>query len=323
MLTPPHIKQRTSGAPRAGLLHNGLGAGHSGAPAMNFSSELAPVPPADPRTATLLDLLRVLAEVRGAFERMGRRALPALRRAARDTDPKVRARARQLLLDRERRRAVRRLARYAARAHHELEAALFLLARHHSPGADMRPYRLALDAMGDELAQRVGKTPRGRRRAAVLVEYLAEEIGFAGPTEDYHHPDHIHLHRAIERRAGMPLTLCAIYAAVARRAGLRTGLLPMPGHVLLEVDDGGERVVLDPFGRGRVVSRERAVSYLAGHGVSFRDEWFEPAPDGQLFLRHVLNLINSCKLRGRPADARELELVLRVLAQHPAIPDPR
>lgn len=268
-------------------------------------------------TALLVDLLGdespvVVAEVRAELERLGRAGEPALRRASRDGEPRLRGRARQLLLERDRRRAVRRLVRYAARPTHDLERALFLLDAHGAPGEDLRGYRKVLDAFGDEVAKRL---PGASRPAAVLADYLGEEVGFAGATRDFHHPDNISLHRAIDRRSGMPLTLSAIYAGVARRAGLRADLLPFPGHVLVAVGEGGGRTVLDPFAGGATVSERRMRDYLAQHGLPARPEFFQAAGDGAMFLRHVTNLIHSCARRGRRPEANDLGLVLRVLAR--------
>ncbi|MDA1265940.1 MAG: hypothetical protein O2816_12740, partial [Planctomycetota bacterium] len=67
--------------------------------------------------ALLVDLLEddspvVLARVRAEFQRLGRRGAPSLRRAVLRGTPRMRGRARQLLLEQSRRVAVRRLVRY-------------------------------------------------------------------------------------------------------------------------------------------------------------------------------------------------------------------
>lgn len=273
------------------------------------------------RVETLVKLLAddspvVLTGVRSAIEAAGRVARPCLRQAARSEQPAVRARARRLLLDEARRRAVRRLVRVACKAHLDLESTLFHLDRFGYPDEDLRPYARALDAMGDEVRRQLSRKAPGRERVLVLVDYLAGELGFAGAEEDFHHPDNIFLHRAIQRRRGMPLTLCAIYSAVADRAGLRSGLLPFPGHVLLRIRDGTDRSIIDPFGSGQVLSEEQCLSYLTTHGLVYRAEWFREASSCQMFQRHVSNLIHSYGARGLRREARLLELVQHVLGRN-------
>ena len=260
------------------------------------------------------DSAKLRARVRAELERLGRVAVPALQRATKRSEPAVRGRARQILLEWARKQAGRRLARLATKER-PLESALFLLDGLQTPGADTRPYRRALDAMGDELRRRIAKLPRGAERIEALATYLGSEIGFAGCVDDYHHPDNIHVGRTIERRRGMPLTLCAIYLFVARRVGLAAGVLPLPGHVVIRVEDGDERRILDAFGGGRILSEAQCRRYLKRNRVPDRPEWLREATDTAMFHRHVVNLIHSLESRGRLAEVRALRQVHEILTR--------
>jgi len=122
---------------------------------------------------------------------------------------------------------------------------------------------------------------------------LAERHGFRGRREDYHHPDHTSLSRTLTRRAGLPLTLCAVYQAVARRAGLVAHLLPFPGHVLLEVREGGTRWILDPFDGGKILTARQCLLRLATLGIPFRERWLTAASDRDMLARQVHNLVHA------------------------------
>ena len=117
----------------------------------------------------------------------------------------------------------------------------------------------------------------------------------------------------------MPLTLAGIYLFVARRAGIRAAVVPLPGHVLLRVREGGCALVLDPFHGGTVRTRDDCERYLAQHGLVPRPQWFHDATDRALFQRHVLNLMNSCQLRGLTRRAADLHRIAMVLGR-PASP---
>lgn len=267
------------------------------------------------RASLLVELLadespRVVAGVRMELRRMGRTARGALRRARDSGSARLRGRARQFLLEQARRRAIRRLVRHAAGGAQDLERALFLLDAYGVPGEDLRGYVRVLDGFGHRLRERLGRTVPGRG-ARVLVDYLAGEVGFAGCSQEFHHPDNIYVHRVIDRREGMPLTLCAIYACVARRVGLEVGVLPFPGHVLLAVTEGGERTIVDPFGGGEFLSHSQCLRYLARQRIPYRAEYFRCAPDGDMFVRHVGNLIQSMRVRKRGPEAADLALVQR------------
>jgi len=202
------------------------------------------------------------------------------------------------------------LVRHAAGGVPNLERALFLLDAYGVPGEDLRGHVRVLDEFGNRLRERLGRAVPGRG-ARALVDYLAGEVGFAGCSREFHHPDNIYMHRVIERREGLPLTLCAIYAGVARRVGLEVGLLPFPGHVLLAVTENGERTIIDPFGGGKFLSHSQCLRYLARQRIPYRAEYFRSAPDGDMFVRHVANLIQSLRVRKRGSEAADLKLVQR------------
>jgi regulator of sirC expression with transglutaminase-like and TPR domain len=241
----------------------------------------------------------------------------------RSEDARERGRARRVLLELDRRETMRRLARRAARRWIDLESALFLLGSMDRPRLDSRPYTRALDAMGEAVRRIADREPSGISRALALVTYLSGELGFTGDQEDYLHPDNVHLHRVIERRRGIPLTLVAVYLAVARRAGVRATAVPLPGHVMLRVHaDGGpadspgatnRAVLVDPFHGGKLRTRRECQEYLRRHGVEVGAEWFRDADDTELFQRQVRNLERSASQRGVRGLSRDLGVVAEIL----------
>jgi len=163
--------------------------------------------------------------------------------------------------------------------------------------------------MAAEVLRRIERTPPGEARCRRLVDYLATELGYQGDESDYHHPDNVYLHRAIVRKRGLPLTLAAIYAAVARRAGMRAALVGLPGHVVLRIYEGTRSVLVDPFHRGAALSQRDCMKYLADYGLPFNPRWFDDADDASMLRRQVANLANSLRRRGL---GREVELLARV-----------
>lgn len=236
-----------------------------------------------------------------------------MRRVARTGEALARSRARDWLAARERWRVLRRLAAFAARRELGLERGLFLLARLEYPALDLRPYLAQLDAYAAEVLRRVESMPPTLERSLAAVEFLAREQGFTGDREDYHHPDNVHLHRVLERRRGLPLSLAAVHAFVARRAGIRATLVPLPGHVLLRVRGGSQSALIDVFDGGARKSERELLEYLAQHNLPFQPGWFRDADDATMFQRQVNNLRNSYARRGLLREARGLGAVLAAL----------
>lgn len=268
--------------------------------------------------AALVDLLAdpspsVARRVARALRGHGKAARAALRRASRSADPRRRARARSALLEFERARALRRLGAYLARDEVDLERGLWLLARLEDPLLDARPYISALDALGTRVRERAEARPIGLARARVLVEVLADELGYTGADDDYHHPDNVFLHRALVRKRGLPLTLAAIHVLVGRRAQIEAWPVPLPGHVFLRLCADGARMLVDPFHGGAVRSEQELLAYLAQNRLPFHPRWFRNADDRSMLLRQMANLANSWRQCRLVREAAALEALLASL----------
>ena len=236
--------------------------------------------------------------------RSGQAAIPHLKRAARLDHAATRGRARALLVDHERARARRRMIQYVGQGGIELEPALFLMSRLERPDFDALPYKKALDAFAKGVQRRLREDPN-TPPAMALAEYLGGQLGFCGKAQDYHHPDRIYLHRVIETKTGLPLSLSALYILVGRRLGIRAAVLPFPGHVLLRVYGKEGPILIDPFHGGEVRTHEECLETLKRQGLEARARWFHDAPDALLIQRQLMNLMRSLRSRGLRRDARE------------------
>jgi len=259
--------------------------------------------------SALVDLLddpspTIEREVVRRLVRADKRADRELLLAARGSAPRRRARARVVLERRRFERRWRRLVASLTRRDVDLESGLLRLSALAPDGEDPRPTRRRLDLLADACAERVAGREDDLSGAFEIVEELCGEWGFAGAEDDYHHPDHVWLHRAVERRRGLPLTLVAVHLLVARRIGVRAAAVPLPGHVLLRLYAGGRgsggrrSLLVDPFHGGVVRSRRECRQYLAERGLPFRSAWFADADDRHLLRRQVWNLHRSMGERG-------------------------
>jgi regulator of sirC expression with transglutaminase-like and TPR domain len=167
--------------------------------------------------------------------------------------------------------------------------------------------------MGAELLRRIEHMPPTIERALQLARYLGDELGFEGREDDEPGPDDVYLHRALTKKRGLPLTLASIYQSVGRRAGVRTSLVGLPGHVVLRLSAAGQRVLIDPFQRGIELSERDCLAYLAERGLTFRPRWFQDASDHDMLERQVRNLAVCVRRRGLAREVHQLSGVLRAL----------
>lgn len=275
-------------------------------------------PAREARTRALLALLGdespiVWDAVRRELSSEGGRVLRALRRRMHSSDARARAHARTLVDSIERQRVVRRLVRYVSRAEIDLERALFLLARLAEPRLDVRPFQRALDAYAAELLERGRSIDDPAQRLRLIPAYLGRELAFGGSRGDFHHPGNVHLPRVIEQRAGLPLTLSAVYVLVARRIGVQAGILPIPGHVMVRLTCPTESVIIDPYHKGQERSEREVRRYVEQNRLPFDPAMLREASDRSMLKRQILNLVRCCEQNGKTREVEDLALLLHAL----------
>lgn len=277
-----------------------------------------PRKPGDAHLARLAEFLGdespvVWREVRRQFEAAGQSGARILRLATRSPDPRARTRARHLLAQLERRPAWRRLVRYCSGKKIELEPALFLLSEWMDPDFDALSARNELDRLGARVAAQIEVRTDDLRRSGALCDVLGREERYGGSIGDFDAPDNVLLHRALQHKGGMPLTLCALYRFVAHRAGFTVSMLPIPGHVMLRVPMNGRTLICDPYDRGRLRSERDCKVQLTRAGLKPQNIWFQEASDRVLFRRQLLNLCRSLEQIGRDEQARQARYLVDLL----------
>lgn len=173
----------------------------------------------------------------------------------------------------------------------DLAGAALAVARIEYP--DLPPIRSLAEL--DELAARsaVSTAGGGRRALDRLCDFLFAGEGFRGNAEDYYDPRNSCLNDVLDRRLGIPITLAVVIMEVGRRVGLEISGIGLPGHFCVGARIGGELLVLDPFGGGRVLERaeaEAVASRAVGRAVKLTDEHFAPTSKAQIVVRMLRNL---------------------------------
>src|SRR5947209_4527227 len=87
-----------------------------------------------------------------------------------------------------------------------------MLARDEYPELDVEAYLAELHGMSREAQRYLGGSLESR--VAGLCRYLFHEMGFHGNTQAYYDPRNSYLNDVLDRRTGIPITLCAVAMAV-------------------------------------------------------------------------------------------------------------
>lgn len=176
------------------------------------------------------------------------------------------------------------------------------------------PAEADLLAALDELAVGVDTGPAGEAVDRLLT-HLFGTVGLAGATTSYYDPANSYLHRVLERRRGIPISIAVVVIEVARRVGVELTGVGMPGHFLIGDGPEPERW-FDPFAGGRAMTRQdcRALFARLHHGAELEDGWLRPVGTVEIANRMLQNLR---LIHLRAGDPSRLIPVLELRAELP------
>ncbi|RZL36397.1 MAG: tetratricopeptide repeat protein [Rubrivivax sp.] len=227
-----------------------------------------------------------------------------------------------------------------------LEAAISLAQDEH-PQLDVQAVLSQVDAFARRLRDRLVPETPPPERLRLLTRFFHGELGFAGNLNNYYAADNSFIHRVLETRRGIPISLAVLLLELGEQAGLRMAGVAFPGHFLVKCRIGLGEVVLDPF-TGEALSPTRLDELLAvyRHGSGLPDDlelplefFLRAASKRQILARMLRNLKEVHRaardgvrllavqqrlvvlLPNEPAERRDRGLVFDSLGAHAAAAD--
>jgi regulator of sirC expression with transglutaminase-like and TPR domain len=189
------------------------------------------------------------------------------------------------------------------------------IASHQIRDLDVADVDQTIQGHANKVRSRV-RSPQRQALLAHLHDYLFDELGFAGNKDDYYNPLNSYLPAVLATKRGLPITLSLVYKLVAERVGLRVQGIGLPGHFVVGVQADGERVLVDTFDGGRLLSVDEAhakVREIHGPEAEWSDEWLRPVSNRHWLTRMLQNLLNVFGARSQYADVAavlEMEMLL-------------
>ncbi len=186
----------------------------------------------------------------------------------------------------------------------DLAATALWLAAEACPGLDVDAHLERLDQLADAIRPQLEAGSSIEERVGIVNRELFDRHGFRGARDDYYDPRNSFLNEVLDRKTGIPISLCVVYIEVARRLGLDAAGINFPGHFLARVGDAP--VIVDAF-EGRIASRQECRLRLIavfGSDAELTAEMLAPAGTKEILLRMLSNL------KSIYAGRRELEAAL-------------
>ena len=127
------------------------------------------------------------------------------------------------------------------------------------PSVDVSALLSSIDAMGQEVARVLKKRGNTPPRPTQVIEKINDHLfnvqKFKPNTDDYYNPLNSYLNIVVERKIGIPITLCILYMRVARSVNFKMYPVNFPGHFLIKhiLEDNSGEIIVDPFNGGRIM----------------------------------------------------------------------
>ena len=169
----------------------------------------------------------------------------------------------------------------------DIESACWLLARIFLPGVETEHYQRKLEIWGRQLKRLTDAAISTRERVAILTNYLANDLGFRGNSEQYYDVHNSLLPSLIDSKLGIPISLAVLYITVAARADIKIEGINLPGHFIVRHGD----IFFDPFHRGKILMPSDCESILRKQKLTFQPSYLEPATSRMILIRVLANLL--------------------------------
>ncbi|HOX57588.1 MAG TPA: transglutaminase-like domain-containing protein [Verrucomicrobiota bacterium] len=240
-----------------------------------------------------------------------------LRPLTTSNDPALRRRARQIVLHFDRQAADDHFLAFCLRHGEEfdLEQGAWLFAQTQYPLINVEAYQAVLDGYADDLRCRYDAGAEPRQILATINGYLFGQLGFIGNEENYYDPDNSYLNRVLDSRMGNPISLSLLYILLARRLRLPIAGIGLPGYFLCRFQSTAAEVFVDPFNRGKLLTKADCIKYLTNANCSRRDEYLTPVTARRFLLRICTNLHQVYQRLEAAVDAMRLQRYLVALAR--------
>ena len=230
--------------------------------------------------------------IRAKIIEQGQPARDWLRAHTLSSDPVLRRRAQEIVDYFERGAADNRFLAFCLSRGEamDLEEAVWLLCQTQYPNINGLAYSALFDSYAADLRARIDFGAPLDRVIGTVNYHLFNELGFGGNEQDYADPDNSYLNRVIDRRTGNPVSLCIVYLAVARRLRLPVTGIGMPGHFVCRLQTSRGEVYIDPFRKGKLMTKGDCIKFLINSGYDFHDGFLAAVTPRRILLRICSNL---------------------------------
>jgi len=153
-----------------------------------------------------------------------------------------------------------------------------------------------LDRMAAELNGAIRQAQDTDMLIKIFCQYLFQTQGFHGNLSNYYDPDNTYLNKVLERKIGIPISLSCLCILLAERLLWRGEPIPLfgiglPSHFIVQFRFYEKTVYMDPFNRGKLLTRRDCIDLLHNQEIGFKESYLTPVNNLTILSRSISNLV--------------------------------
>lgn len=171
------------------------------------------------------------------------------------------------------------------------------------PELDVQAYLGKIDAIKEHILASLKKSPTSPPRPTFVIEKINEQMfqveRFSPNADDYYNPLNSYLNIVLDKKKGIPITLCIVYLRLANSVNFPMVPVSFPAHFLVKHVMQGEHgeIIVDPFNSGRIMDDYSLKTLLEQsfpqQNVPLTKSFLEAATCAQVIIRMLNNLKSS------------------------------
>jgi regulator of sirC expression with transglutaminase-like and TPR domain len=186
----------------------------------------------------------------------------------------------------------------------DLEEAIILIAKQRYPFLDAMAIHERLATMSRTLSSRIDTHASPVECVQTVTHYFCEEMAYNGNRDNHYDEQNHYINRVMDTRTGSPILLSILYMIVGRKINLPIQGIGLPGRFIVRFDYPQRPIYIDPFDRGRILSRIDCEQLIENSGRVMSAEYFTPMTVPRIMERVFRNLIIASEHKGDTERAR-------------------
>lgn len=177
------------------------------------------------------------------------------------------------------------------------------------PGLKIEAIRRILNDIKLDAWLMMGNVENDVDKIQILNHVFFEQQGFHGDSNQYHFTDNSFINRVLERKSGNPISLSAVYIAIAQSLGLPVFGVNLPQHFVVgfcklkEGYEGSRNMKLlgndeiektmfyiNPYSKGQIFTKENVDAFLKVVNVTPQKQFYDPCGVKDIVKRMLRNL---------------------------------